>query len=272
MIESHNGLSGIIAEETFVKKRGMKIEFDAMWGSSLTESSVRGRPDTESVDISERMMTLNQIFEVTTKPLIFDADTGGKIEHLPSKINALERLGVSGVIIEDKTGSKKNSLYGTSVVQFQEDPGDFSNKIKLCKSSQITNDFFIFARIESFILGKDINDAIQRALMYIEAGADGLMIHDWIKSPKNIFKFCEIIRKKKFTGTIIAVPTSYNQVKEKELIDNGINVVIYANHLLRASFPAMENVAKSILKNTRSLEADKNICSIKRILDKVSEK
>ena len=193
MIESHNGLSGIIAEETFVKKRGMKIEFDAMWGSSLTESSVRGRPDTESVDISERMMTLNQIFEVTTKPLIFDADTGGKIEHLPSKINALERLGVSGV--EDKTGSKKNSLYGTSVVQFQEDPGDFSNKIN-CVNLRKLQMISFFARIESFILGKDINDAIQRALMYIEAGADGLMIHDWIKSPKNILKFCEIIRKK----------------------------------------------------------------------------
>ena len=266
IIESHNGLSGLVAEKSFIKKMGIKIEFDGMWGSSLTESSVRGKPDTESVDLSLRLGTINQIFEVTTKPLIFDADTGGSIEHFPAKINSLERLGVSAIIVEDKTGPKKNSLYGTSVKQFQDDPTDFSNKIRLGKSSQITNDFFIFARIESLILGKTVDDAIERAQMYIDAGADGIMIHDCIKSPKNIFNFCKKIRKKKYSGTLICVPTSYNQVKEERLIDHGINVVIYANQLLRASYPAMENAALGILRNSRSLEIEKDICSIKRIL------
>lgn len=271
VIECHNGLSGIVAEDTYILKGGMKTEFDALWGSSLTDSTIRGKPDTESVDISQRLTTINQIFEVTTKPLIFDADTGGKVEHLPSKINALERLGVSGVIIEDKVGLKKNSLYGTSVKQYQENPIDFSNKIKICKSAQITDDFFVFARIESFILGKNMNDAVQRAMMYIDAGADGLMIHDWIKSPHNIFKFCDLIRKKNFTGVLISVPTSYNHVKEIELWNSGVNIIIYANHLLRACFPAMVNVAKSILKNSRSLEAENNICAVKEILKKISE-
>jgi len=271
IIETHNGLSGLIAENTFVKKKGTKIEFDATWASSLTDSSVRGKPDTESVDLSLRLGTINQIFEVTTKPLIYDGDTGGNIEHFGAKINSLERLGVSGIIIEDKTGLKRNSLYGTSVKQVQDDPVFFSNKIKIGKKSQITEDFFIFARVESLILGKSVNDAVERALMYSEAGADGIMIHDYIKNPKNIFEFCKIIRKKNYNGTIIAVPTTYNHVKEKQLIDHGINIVIYANHLLRASYPAMQKAAEKILKFSRSLEVDKDICSIKTILEKIDK-
>lgn len=269
VLEAHSGLSGLVVEKTSLIKNNIREEFDAMWSSSLTDSSVRGKPDTESVDHSLRLASINEIFEVTTKPLIFDGDTGGKIEHFASRINSLERIGVSGIIIEDKIGAKKNSLLSSNIPQFQDDPKQFALKIKEGKNAQITKDFFIFARIESLIMNKSVDDAIERALIYIDSGADGIMIHDKKKEPKDIFSFAQKLRNKQYEGTLIAVPSTYNQVTEEELINNSFNVVIYANHLLRAAYPAMEKTAKSILEFQRSFECEDNISSIKSILNEI---
>ena len=266
-LETHNPLSAMIAEKASIQKDGKKISFDGFWSSSLTDSTVMGKPDTESLGISERLLGINQIFEVTSKPLIFDADTGGKIEHFEMKIKSIERLGISSIIIEDKTGFKKNSLLKDTSKQIQEDKKKFAEKIKIGKKSQNSDDFMIIARIESFILGKKLKDAIDRAHTYIDAGADGIMIHSKSKNPKEIFQFSNLFRKSYGDIPLVSVPSSYNQVKENELVDNGFNVVIYANHMLRAAYPAMTNVASKILQHGRSKEVDKEIYSIKEILN-----
>lgn len=267
IIETHNPISAIIAENTYLEKKGRRLGFDGFWSSSLTDSTMMGKPDNESLDISMRLKGVDQIFDVTSKPLIFDGDTGGKIEHFESKIKTMERLGISSIIIEDKKGLKKNSLLSNTKSQIQEDIKIFSEKISTGKKAQLSSDFMIIARIESFILGKNLKDAIKRAHAYIDAGADGIMIHSKSNNPKEIFNFSKMFRKNYKDIPLISVPSSYNQVKEKELYENGFNIVIYANHLLRAAYPAMKEVAKNILSNSRSKEVDKKLLSIKEILN-----
>ncbi len=266
-LEAHSPLSAIIGENTLIEKKGKKIGFDGFWSSSLTDSTVVGKPDNESLDFSQRLNGVDQIFEVTTKPLIMDGDTGGKVEHFEMRIKSAERLGISALIIEDKKGLKKNSLLNDTSRQTQEGKIKFSEKISVGKKAQISDDFMIIARIESFILGKGLNDAISRAHSYIEAGADGIMIHSKSKNPREVIAFSKVFRKNYKKIPLVSVPSSYNQISEKTLYENGFNIVIYANHMLRASYPAMQHVAKTILEKNRSKEADKKLLSIKEILN-----
>lgn len=266
-LEAHSPLSAIIGENTFIEKKGKKIGFDGFWSSSLTDSTVVGKPDNESLDFSQRLNGVDQIFEVTTKPLIMDGDTGGKVEHFEMRIKSAERLGISALIIEDKKGLKKNSLLKDTSRQTQEGKIKFAEKISVGKKAQISDDFMLIARIESFILGKGLNDAISRAHSYIEAGADGIMIHSKSKNPREVIAFSKVFRKSYKKIPLVSVPSSYNQISEKTLYENGFNIVIYANHMLRASYPAMQHVAKTILEKNRSKEADKKLLSIKEILN-----
>lgn len=265
--ESHSGLTGLIIENTYVEVNGQKREFDGMWSSSLTDSTSKGKPDIEAVDLTTRLHDLNDALECTTKPVIFDGDTGGKIEHFVFTVRTLERLGISAVIIEDKIGLKKNSLFGTDAIQTQDTIEHFCEKIHAGKQAQIAHDFMIIARIESFIAGKGIADALERANAYIEAGADGIMIHSKDKSGEDIKSFCKELRKKHSSIPIVVVPTTYNHITEDELASWGVNVVIYANHMLRSAYPAMVNTAKSILTNGRSYEANDLCMPVKEILE-----
>jgi phosphoenolpyruvate phosphomutase len=266
-MEVHNGLTSLIVENLKIDNGIEQKEFDAMWCSSLTESTVKGKPDIEALDVTARSQTLNEILEVTTKPIVYDADTGGKIEHFKFTVRTLERLGISALIIEDKTGLKKNSLLGNDVDQKQDTIELFSAKIRAGKDAQVTDDFMIIARVESLILDAGLEDAVKRSMAYIEAGADGIMIHSRKKDPAEIFEFCNEFKSFPKKVPLIVVPTSYNTVKEEEFIKQGVNVVIYANHLLRAAYPAMIKTAESILKNNRSSEADSNLLSVKEILE-----
>lgn len=267
-LDLHNALSGLIIENTVIEMPdGTKREFDGMWGSSLTDSTAKGKPDIEAVDVSARMTTLNEVLEVTTKPIIYDGDTGGLPEHFVFTVRTLERLGVSAVIIEDKTGLKKNSLFGNDVLQTQDEIPAFCEKIRMGKNAQATDDFMIIARIESLILDKGVDDAIERAKAYLDAGADGIMIHSRRKEPDEIFEFCDQYTKLENRKVLVAVPSSYNSVTEDELAAKGVNIVIYANHLLRSAYPAMLNTAKSILEHQRSAESDEYLLPIKDILE-----
>jgi phosphoenolpyruvate mutase len=266
-LDIHNALTGLIIEHTYVDTLCGKKEFDGMWASSLTESTAKGMPDIEAVDVTSRVTSLNQVLEVTTKPIIYDADTGGMPEHFVYTVKTLERLGISALIIEDKTGLKKNSLFGTEVKQTQDDIDNFCYKIREGKRAQTTSDFMIIARIESLILDKGIDDALIRAEAYLMAGADGIMIHSRKNSPEEIIQFCKLYRNLPNKKYLIVVPTSYNSIKEEELESLGVNVVIYANHLLRSAYPAMLKTAKSILENGRSLESEDDLMSIKQILE-----
>jgi len=268
ILESHNGLTGLIAEHTSVEVNGQHREFDGMWASSLTDSTSKGKPDIEAVDLTTRLHDLNDTLEVTTKPVIYDGDTGGKLEHFVFTVRTLERLGISAVIIEDKVGLKQNSLFGTDAIQTQDSIEGFCNKIKAGKEAQITRDFMIISRCESLIAGKPVDDALERCHAYVEAGADGVMIHSKNKSGEDIKEFCQRFREKDDHTPIVAVPTTYNQFTEEELAEWGINVVIYANHMLRAAYPAMVKCAERILETSRSLEASDEYCMpIKQILN-----
>jgi phosphoenolpyruvate mutase len=266
-IEAHNGLTGLIVENTFFDTDQGRKEFDGIWGSSLTESTSKGKPDIEAVDVTSRVNSLHDVLEVTTKPIIYDADTGGIVEHFIFTVRTLERLGVSAIIIEDKTGLKKNSLFGNDVSQSQETIENFCTKIRAGKKAQVTDDFMLIARIESLILDAGMDDALLRARAYIEAGADGIMIHSRHKDPGEIFEFCRLYAEFERRVILVVVPSSYNQVTEDELQAYGVNVVIYANQLLRAAYPAMLDTAKSILQFGRSAEADSKLLSISEILD-----
>lgn len=267
ILESHSGLTGLIVEKTFIEKEGKRVEFDGMWSSSLTDSTSKGKPDIEAVDITTRMHGLTDTLECTTKPIIYDGDTGGKPEHFVFTVRTLERNGISAVIIEDKIGLKKNSLFGTSVPQTQDTIENFSNKLKTGKRAQITEDFMIIARIESLILGKTIDDALERAYAYVNAGADGIMIHSKENTGLDIIEFCERFRLEDTSTPIVVVPSTFNHITEQEFANIGVNIVIYANHMLRSSYPAMLNVAEQILKDGRSLKASENCMSIKEILE-----
>lgn len=265
--ESHNGLTGLIIENTSVTVNNMKREFDGMWASSLTDSTSKGKPDIEAVDLTTRLHDLNDALEVTTKPVIYDGDTGGKPEHFVFTVRTLERLGVSAIIIEDKVGLKKNSLFGTDAIQTQDSIEGFSAKIRAGKQAQVTADFMIIARCESLIAGKSIEDALERCLAYVQAGADGIMIHSKHRTGDDIKEFCLRFREVEPNVPLVVVPTTYNHITEDELAEWGVNVVIYANHLLRAAYPAMVQCAESILTNGRSLEANDLCMPIKQILE-----
>lgn len=267
IMESHSGLTGLIIEKTKVKVNNKTEEFDGMWASSLTDSTSKGKPDIEAVDLTTRLHGLNDALECTTKPVIFDGDTGGKIEHFCFTVRTLERLGISAVIIEDKVGLKKNSLFGTDAIQTQDTIEGFCEKIKAGKRAQIAQDFMIIARCESLIAGKPIEDALERCFAYVDAGADGIMIHSKNKSGEDVKEFCKRFREKHASVPLVVVPTTYNQITEEELASWGVNVVIYANHMLRSAYPAMVNTAKSILTNHRSLEANDLCMSVKEILE-----
>ena len=270
-IEAHSGITGLIAEQTIVYQNEQARQFDAMWVSSLCDSTAKGKPDIELVDMTSRLRTIDDIMEVTTKPIIFDGDTGGLTEHFVYTVKSLERMGVSMVIIEDKTGLKKNSLFGTEVDQTQDSIEDFCAKISAGAAARKTHNFMICARIESLILEKGMNDALKRAVAYVEAGADAIMIHSRRKEPDEIFEFVEHFRAKDSDTPLVVVPTSFNTVTEEEFIVRGVNMVIYANQLTRTGIPAMMNAARTILENHRAKECDDICMSIKEILTLIPE-
>jgi phosphoenolpyruvate phosphomutase len=267
-MESHCGLTGLIIEHTKVQVGSETREFDGMWASSLTDSTNKGKPDIEAVDLTARLNDLNDSIEVTTKPIIYDGDTGGKSEHFVFTVRTLERLGVSAVIIEDKVGLKQNSLFGTDAIQTQDTIEGFCAKIKAGKEAQVTRDFMIISRCESLIAGKPVEDALERCHAYVAAGADGIMIHSKNKDGMDIKEFCLRFREKDLQTPIVVVPTTYAQINEDELAEWGANIVIYANHMLRSAYPAMVKCAESILEHKRCLEASDKYCMpIKQILN-----
>lgn len=270
-LEVHSGLTGLIAEKTVVESNGKLDQFDAMWISSLCDSTAKGKPDIELVDMSSRIRTIDDVMDVTTKPIILDGDTGGLVEHFVYNVRTLERMGVSAVIIEDKTGLKKNSLFGTEVEQTQDSIENFCGKISAGKQALRTEEFMIIARIESLILERGMEDALKRAFAYVGAGADGIMIHSRKKSPDEILEFCRLFREKDAKTPIVVVPTSFNSITEEELADAGVNIVIYANQLTRSAFPAMQSTAVEILKNHRALEVDSRLMPFKDIIRLIDE-
>jgi len=270
-IEAHSGLTGLIAEKTVVEHEGKLNQFDAMWVSSLCDSTAKGKPDIELVDMTSRFRTIDDIMEVTTKPIIFDGDTGGLTEHFVYTVRSLERMGVSAIIIEDKKGLKKNSLFGTEVKQTQATIEEMSAKIRAGKEAQLTDDFMIIARIESLILEQGMEDALERAFAFVEAGADGIMIHSRRKEPDEILEFCDKFREKNRNTPIVVVPSSFNTITEDELAAHGVNIVIYANQLTRSAFPAMQQTAEDILRYHRAKEVDDRLMSIKNIITLIDE-
>lgn len=270
-MEAHSGLTGLIVEKTVVEHEGKLDQFDAMWVSSLCDSTAKGKPDIELVDMSSRLRTIDDIMEVTTKPIILDGDTGGLTEHFVYNVRTLERMGVSAVIIEDKTGLKKNSLFGTEVEQTQASIEEFSEKIAAGKKAQLTDDFMIIARIESLILERGMEDALERAKAFVLAGADGIMIHSRRKEPDEILEFCDRFRETDVKTPIVVVPSSFNVITEEELAEHGVNIVIYANQLTRSAFPAMQKTAEDILRYHRAKEVDDRLMPIKDIITLIDE-
>lgn len=270
-IEAHSGLTGLIAEKTVVAQDGRLDQFDAMWVSSLCDSTAKGKPDIELVDLSSRLRTIDDIMEVTTKPIILDGDTGGLAEHFMYNVRTLERMGVSAVIIEDKTGLKKNSLFGTEAAQTQDSIENFCAKISAGKRACLTDDFMIIARIESLILEQGMDDALTRARAYVQAGADGIMIHSRKKDPGEILEFCDRFRRTDPATPIVVVPTSFNAITEEELAAHGVNIVIYANQLTRSAFPAMQRTAEDILRFHRAKEVDDRLLPIREIITLIDE-
>ena len=267
ILESHNSLTGLIIENLNIKKNKKNLEFDGMWSSSLTDSATKGKPDNSSVDFSSRITSLNEMMDVTSKPLIFDADNGGQLEHLPFLVRSLERSGASAMIMEDKIGLKKNSLFKDQSGAKQDSIKEFCKKIKLILTTRKSEDFLIGARIESFILGNGLKDALKRAESYSKAGADLILIHSKEKTPNEIFSFSKIFKKSEFYKPLISVPSTYSKTSEKMLINNGFKIVIYANQMLRAAYPAMQNAASTILKNQRSFELENKISSVKEVIN-----
>ena len=270
-IEVHSGLTGLIAEKTVVEHNGELDQFDAMWISSLCDSTAKGKPDIELVDMTSRFRTIDDVTEVTTKPIIFDGDTGGLTEHFVYTVRTLEKMGVSAIIIEDKTGLKKNSLFGTEVEQTQDTIENFSAKIAAGKNAQLTDDFMIIARIESLILERGMEDALERARAFVKAGADGIMIHSRKKDPAEILEFCDKFRVEDKHTPIVVVPSSFNTITEEELAEHGANIVIYANQLTRSAFPAMQKTAEDILRYHRAKEVDDRLMPIKDIITLIDE-
>ncbi len=272
ILEVHNGLSGLIVEKTSFRDQGMTREFDGMWLSSLTDSTAKGKPDIEFVDLTSRMNTLNNILEVTTKPVLYDGDSGSIPEHFVFMVRTLERLGVSAVVIEDKVGPKRNSLLEKQDNQRQDSIESFSDKIRMGKQAQVTEDFMVIARIESLILGKGVGDALTRAAAFMDAGADAVLIHSKSDKPDEVLEFCGEYSRLGKKVPLVVLPTTYPQVTEEQLVEAGVNVVIYANHMLRSAYPAMQQAAESILKNSRCLEADRECMPVKDMITLIPHK
>ena len=270
-LEVHNGLTGLIAEKTVVAHKGEMDQFDAMWISSLCDSTAKGKPDIELVDMTSRFRTIEDVMEVTTKPIIFDGDTGGQAEHFVYTVRTLERMGVSAVIIEDKIGLKKNSLFGTAVKQEQDNIEHFCEKIRAGKRIQLSEDFMIIARVESLILEKGVNDALERAFAYVYAGADGIMIHSKSTVPDEVLGFCDRFREKDNKTPLVVVPTAFSSIKEEMLKQHGVNIVIYANQLTRSAFPAMVSTAQDILRYHRAKEVEGRMMPIGDIISLIDE-
>ena len=273
-IEASNGLNGLVVENASVTdpETGQIRAFDGMWVSSLCDSTLKGKPDIELVDFTSRLATIQEIMEVTTKPIILDGDTGGKTEWFVHNVRTLERIGVSAIIIEDKVGLKQNSLFGTERVQEQDDPHAFAAKIAAGKRAQRTTDFMVVARIESLIAGVGLEDALSRAHIYVtEGGADAIMIHSKDKTGEDITAFMSAFKAEFSEVPVVLVPTTYNHLTEEELAVRGASIIIHANHLLRASYLAMESVAESILEHHRSKEADALCLPIKDVLTLIPE-
>ncbi len=270
-IEVHSGITGLIAEKTVVGHDMEFDQFDAMWISSLCDSTAKGKPDIELVDMTSRFRTIDDVTEVTTKPIIFDGDTGGLTEHFVYSVRTLEKMGVSAIIIEDKTGLKKNSLFGTDVAQTQDTIENFSKKIAAGKQAQLTDDFMIIARIESLVLESGMEDALDRAHAFVKAGADGIMIHSRKKNPGEIIEFCDKFRETNKITPIVVVPSSFNTITEEELAGHGVNIVIYANQLTRSAFPAMQRTAEDILRYHRAKEVDDRLMPINQIITLIDE-
>jgi phosphoenolpyruvate phosphomutase len=266
IIESHSPLTGKIIEETFINKNNIRQEFDGMWSSSLTDSSFKGKPDNQSVDYSSRLEMLNDILDVTTKPIVFDADNGGRIEHIPYLVKSLDRMGVSAMIIEDKVGLKKNSLFKDQSNVNQDTITNFKKKISVSKKARFSEDFMIIARIESFILEKGLKDALKRAEEYSKAGADAILIHSKDKSIHNLIQFAKKFSKSKYYKPLVCVPSAYSHIREKQLSKIGFKIVIYANHMLRTSYKSMKEVAFDILRNERSFDAKNKMSTVKEII------
>jgi phosphoenolpyruvate mutase len=266
-IDVHSGLSGVIIENASSVRDGNPVSFDGMWSSSLVDSTIRAMPDNESVDVSARLNGLQQVLDVTTKPIIFDGDTGGKIEHFVPNLRTLERNGVSAVIIEDKVGLKRNSLFGNEVPQSLDDPHAFGEKITAGVQAKRNKDFMVIARIESLIVDMGLDDALRRAEIYLDAGADGIMIHSRKKEPQEVFAFAKEFNKWETGKPLVLVPTAFNNVREEELYGHGARILIHANHILRASYPAMLRAAESILKNGRTAEITPELMPISEILN-----
>lgn len=266
VMEAHSPLSALLVEQAVYENEKAHYQFDAFWSSSLTDSALRGKPDTELLDFGLRLNAVAEIFDVTTRPLIFDGDTGGKTEHIAHKVRAAENLGISAMIIEDKTGLKRNSLFGNDVKQTQATREDFCQKIATAKQAQLSDDFMLFARIESLILEAGMPDAVARSLQYVDAGADGVMIHSRSNKPDEILEFAKIFRQHYPDIPLVCVPTSFNDITFDTLVASGFNIVIYANHMLRAAYPAMKSILPEILKNGRTLEVEDKCMSIKDIL------
>lgn len=266
LIEAHSPLAALIGEHVRVERDGNVLQFDGFWSSSLTDSTEMGLPDIEALDVSRRLQNIDEIFEVTTKPLVMDADTGGKAEHFELKVRQMERMGIAAAIIEDKTGLKKNSLLGNEVPQTQADIAEFCDKIRAGIEGQKYQGVMIIARLESLILGKGLDDALERAEAYVAAGAGAVMIHSREKDPGEVFGFTEAFGKSHPQVPVVAVPSSYNQVRDAELQAHGIKMLIYANHMLRASYKAMEATARSILLNGRTAEVEDDMITIRQIL------
>ena len=267
ILESHNSLTGLIIENLKIIKKNKNIEYDGMWSSSLTDSATKGMPDNSSVDFSTRLSSLNNMMEVTSKLLVFDADNGGQLEHLPFLIRSLERCGASAIIMEDKVGLKKNSLFKNQTNTKQDKPELFAKKIKQVCNVRKNQDFMVIARIESFIVGKGLKDALKRAEAYSKAGADAILIHSKEKTPTEIFSFAREFKKSKNFIPLVSVPSTYSKVYEKDLIKNGFKLVICANQMLRAAYPAMQYTARKILENSRAFEIEKKIIPIKEIIN-----
>jgi len=266
VIEAHSPLSALLAEAVSYDSGSSILKFDALWSSSLTESAVRGQPDNEVLSIHARLQHIGEVFDVTKIPLIMDVDTGGKLEHFARYVRSIERIGVSAIIVEDKTGLKRNSLLGNDVPQQQDDIANFSHKIRIGKAAQTTADFMIIARIESLILDAGMSDALSRASSYIEAGANGIMIHSRKPFADEVAAFAKEFRAQYPSTSLVCVPTSFNSATFDELSSLGFNIVIYANHLLRAAFPAMRDVATAILRNGRTMEIERHCLSINEIV------
>ena len=267
VMEAHNGLTGLIVENAKADVAGGVRRFDAMWVSSLCDSTAKGKPDIELVDLTSRIHTLEEIMEVTCKPIILDGDTGGLTEHFVFNLRTLERLGISAVVIEDKIGLKKNSLFGTEAGQTQASIEAFAEKISAGKKAQRSKEMMIFARCESLILEQGMEDALTRCRAYAQAGADGVMIHSRRKTPDEVYEFMRLFRETNPATPIMVVPTTYNTATEDELAAHGANIVIHANHLIRSAFPAMMKTAETTLRYGRTKEAESLCMSIGEILN-----